>query len=64
MTYEVGVFERGSDEVRAVGTFVHVLVERGSGKTAEKGIAGDARAGLERIFVKERADWERKKAKL
>ena len=28
VTYEVGVFERGQDDVRAVGGFIHVFVDR------------------------------------
>lgn len=52
MTYEVGVFERGAEDVRAVGGFVHVFVERGSGKTVRGGIDGDARVGLERILMR------------
>ena len=51
MTYEVGVFERGKEDVRAVGGFVHVFVERGSGRTVKAGIEGVARDGLERILV-------------
>ncbi len=50
VTYEVGVFERGAEDVRAVGNFVHVFVERGGGKTVRGGIAGDKRVGLERIL--------------
>lgn len=53
MTYEVGVFERGEEDVRAVGGFVHVLVERANGKTVEWGIGGEAREGLEKIMVVE-----------
>ncbi|CAL8574523.1 hypothetical protein XPA_000480 [Xanthoria parietina] len=37
VTYEVGVFERGAEDVRAVGNFVHVFVERGGGKTVRGG---------------------------
>ncbi|KAI4230120.1 MAG: hypothetical protein L6R36_000233 [Xanthoria steineri] len=51
--YEVGVFERGAEDVRAVGGFVHVFVERGSGETVRGGIEGDQRSGLERILVRE-----------
>src|SRR5579862_3965997 len=28
VTYEIGVFERGVEEVKAVGSFVHVFVDR------------------------------------
>ncbi|KAG9528744.1 Thioesterase/thiol ester dehydrase-isomerase, partial [Aureobasidium melanogenum] len=30
VTYEIGVFERGVEEVKAVGEFVHVFVDRES----------------------------------
>ncbi|KAL8656757.1 MAG: hypothetical protein Q9226_002571, partial [Calogaya cf. arnoldii] len=53
VTYEVGVFEKGKEDVRAVGGFVHVFVQKGSGKTVETGIGGDARIGLEKILVME-----------
>lgn len=58
VTYELGVFERGREEVRAVGGFVHVFVERESGRTVEAGIEGVARDGLERILVKGEDDGE------
>jgi acyl-CoA thioester hydrolase len=51
VTYEVGLFERGVDKVKAVGEFVHVFVERSTGKPCKNGMNGDIRIGLERIFI-------------
>lgn len=52
VTYEIGLFEKGADEVRAVGEFVHVFVERSSGRPAASGMSDEMRRGLERILVK------------
>jgi len=51
VTYEIGVFERGTEEVKAVGGFVHVFVERETMKPGTKGIGDDIRKGLEAIAV-------------
>ncbi|KAK7516308.1 HotDog domain-containing protein [Phyllosticta citriasiana] len=51
VTYEIGVFERGEHEVRAVGEFVHVFVERESGRPGKMGMGDDLRRGLERIVA-------------
>lgn len=53
ITWEVGVFERGSEEVRCVGDFTHVCVERSTGVTAKGGMPLEVRAGLERLVVEE-----------
>lgn len=53
--YEVGVFERGDEKVRAVGGYVHVFVERDGMRPAKKGLSEKMKAGLERIQVAERA---------
>lgn len=51
VTYEIGVFERGSDDVKAVGEFVHVFVEREGMKPGKTGMSDTLRQGLEKIFV-------------
>lgn len=51
VTYEIGLFERGHDDVRAVGEFVHVWVRRATGKPAATGMSDRLRKGLERIYV-------------
>lgn len=49
VTYEIGVFERGYEEVRAVGEFVHVFVDRESRKPGKNGMADGLKRGLEQI---------------
>ncbi|KAL1646056.1 hypothetical protein SLS58_003476 [Diplodia intermedia] len=46
VTYEIGVFERGVEEVKAVGEFVHVFVERESRKPGKTGMNEALRQGL------------------
>lgn len=53
VTYEVGVFERGADDVRAVGGFTHVFVDREKNRPAAEGMPAEARVGLEKILAKE-----------
>ncbi|UNI15505.1 hypothetical protein JDV02_002033 [Purpureocillium takamizusanense] len=53
VTYEVAVFERGVDAVRAVGSFVHVFVERATGRPHPDGMAPELRRGLERLLVRD-----------
>ena len=49
VTYEIGVFERGQNEVKAVGEFVHVFVDRESRKPSKAGMATELRDGLQKI---------------
>ena len=51
VTYEIGVFERGEDGVKAVGEFVHVFVHRESRRPAKEGMSMQLRKGLERLVV-------------
>jgi acyl-CoA thioester hydrolase len=53
VTYEIGVFERGQEEVRAVGEFVHVFVDRESRKPAEAGMADTLKEGLGKLLVEQ-----------
>lgn len=46
VTYEIGVFEEGIDEVRAVGEFVHVFVDRETRKPRSDGMTDGMRNGL------------------
>ncbi|OCK82600.1 Thioesterase/thiol ester dehydrase-isomerase [Lepidopterella palustris CBS 459.81] len=55
VTYEIGVFERGQVEVKAVGEFVHVFVDRESRKPRVDGMGGKIRGGLEKIIASEKA---------
>lgn len=51
VTYEVGVFRRGEEAVKAVGGFTHVFVERDSMRPAKnKGMDEKIRKGLERLL--------------
>lgn len=52
VTYEVGLFERGVNEVKAVGEFVHVFVDRETGRPVKSGMDGPLRRGLEKLCVK------------
>ena len=49
VTYEIGVFQQGKDEVCAVGEFVHVFVERDGRRPGKMGMAQETKEGLERI---------------
>lgn len=54
VTYEVGVFQSGKDDVRAVGGFAHVFVERETSRPAANGMADDVRRGLRRLLREEK----------
>lgn len=49
VTYEVALFERGSDEVKAVGSFVHVFVERSTGRPPKDGMNTQLKEALDKI---------------
>lgn len=49
VTYEVGIFRQGEDDVCAFGRFVHVYVDRNSNRPVP--IPGQARAAMEAIRV-------------
>lgn len=51
VTYEVALFEQGCDEVKSVGEFVHVFVDRATGRPNASGMDSTMRRGLERILV-------------
>ena len=53
VTYEIGVFERGVEEVKAVGSFVHVFVDRQNRKPSASGMSESMRKGLGTLFVKD-----------
>lgn len=54
VTYEIALFEKGLEAVRAVGEFVHVFVDRGTGRPNAKGMNPTLRQGLEKIMVTKR----------
>lgn len=51
VTYEVALFEQGCDEVKSVGEFVHVFVDRATGRPNANGMESTMKRGLERILV-------------
>lgn len=53
VTYEIGVFERGEDAVKAVGEVVHVFVEREGRRPSVEGMTKGLREGLRRLLVDE-----------
>jgi acyl-CoA thioester hydrolase len=54
VVYEVGVFEEGQENVKAVGGFTHVFVDGLSRRPQVEGMTVDIRKGLERIEVGKR----------
>jgi acyl-CoA thioester hydrolase len=55
VTYEIALFEKGVKEVKAVGEFVHVFVERETGRPGARGMNDTLRKGLEAILVREQS---------
>ena len=51
VTYEVALFEKGAEKVCAVGEFVHVFVDRETGRARAGGMTEEMRRGLEKIRV-------------
>lgn len=52
--YEVGVFEQGNEQVKAVGGSIHVFVESKGRRPAKDGIEPRMREGLAQILEKEK----------
>ncbi|KAF3005556.1 hypothetical protein E8E14_007561 [Neopestalotiopsis sp. 37M] len=55
VTYEVGLFEKGVDGVKAVGEFVHVFVERATLRPSATGMNDQLRNGLEKLLVRDQS---------
>jgi acyl-CoA thioester hydrolase len=53
VTYEIALFEKGMSGVKAVGKFIHVFVDRGTGRPSEGGMSAQLREGLQRLVVRE-----------
>jgi acyl-CoA thioester hydrolase len=49
--YEVGIFQQGFEDVRAVGGFMHVFCDQDTGRPMPGGMSKGIREGLERILV-------------
>ncbi|TGO85513.1 hypothetical protein BPOR_0389g00050 [Botrytis porri] len=50
VTYEIGLFERGVEEVKSVGEIIHVFVERETGRPATRGMNDAIKQGLQKIL--------------
>jgi acyl-CoA thioester hydrolase len=53
VTYEIGVFERGQDEVKAVGEFIHVFVDRENRRPGASGMSDELKSGLQKLVVEQ-----------
>ena len=53
VTYEIGVFDSKAEDVRAVGSFTHVFVDRKTNRPAVEGMPSAVRVGLQRIVSRE-----------
>jgi acyl-CoA thioester hydrolase len=51
VTYEIGVFERGQEEVKAVGEFIHVFVDRENRRPGKDGMSDQLKTGLEKLLT-------------
>jgi acyl-CoA thioester hydrolase len=49
--YEVGIFQQGFEDVRAVGGFMHVFCDQDTGRPMPGGMSEGIRKGLEAISV-------------
>jgi acyl-CoA thioester hydrolase len=55
VTYEIGVFERGTEEPKAVGEFIHVFVDREGMRPSKAGMKEDVKVGLSKLLVGDKA---------
>ncbi|KAI1395592.1 HotDog domain-containing protein [Hypoxylon fuscum] len=51
VVYEVALFEKGVEQVKAVGEFVHVFVDRATQRPNAHGMSRQLRQGLEKLIV-------------
>lgn len=55
VTYEIGLFEKGDECVKAIGSFVHVFVDRRHRKSTAEAMDEGLGKGLAAILVNEQA---------
>ncbi|KAI0012609.1 Thioesterase/thiol ester dehydrase-isomerase [Xylariaceae sp. FL0662B] len=55
VVYEVALFEKHVDQVKAVGEFVHVFVDRATQQPNANGMNTQLRQGLEKLLVGDRS---------
>jgi acyl-CoA thioester hydrolase len=53
VTYEIALFEHGVEEVKSVGEFVHVFVDRETGRPAVEGMKESIKEGLRKILIQQ-----------
>lgn len=51
VTWEIGLFEQGVEEIKSVGTIIHVFVDRETGRPASNGIHEQLKSGLEKLLI-------------
>jgi acyl-CoA thioester hydrolase len=51
VTWEVGVFRKGEENVKMVGTYTHVFVMRDTMRVGKGGMASNVRSGLEKLLT-------------
>ena len=54
VTYEVGVFKQGEEDVKVVGGYTHVWCARETMRPAKEGMEPRVRRGLEKLIVNEK----------
>jgi acyl-CoA thioester hydrolase len=52
VTYEIALFEKGVEGAKSVGEFVHVFVDRETGRPATRGMNDSLKRGLEKILAR------------
>ena len=55
VSYEVGVFRKGEEDVKVVGGYTHVFVDRQTMRSTKGGMEPSVRRGLERLVVEPKA---------
>ena len=51
VVYEIALFEKDVEQVKAVGEFVHVFVDRATQRPNANGMNTQLRQGLEKLYV-------------
>lgn len=55
VTWEVGIFREGEEDVKMVGTYTHVFVLRETMRVGKTGMEERTRRGLEKLLVRDQA---------
>jgi acyl-CoA thioester hydrolase len=53
VTYEIGLFERGVEDVKSVGEIIHVFVDRKTSRPAANGMKEEIKTGLQKIQIQQ-----------